>query len=106
MALLLMGGLALCMLPLSGAVPELAPASILPSGVLTAVLYVAPLLASVGWWRMLWVSIQPNHATETPTGTAANLFAWLLVVLSVLSFVWSGVWVRLGEALARALGGG
>jgi hypothetical protein len=104
-ALLLVGGLALCTLPLSAAGPEHAPASILPPEALTAVLYAAPLLASVGWWRMLWVSIQPNPATEASTDTASNLFAWLLVALSILSFVWSGVWMRLGEALARALGG-
>ncbi len=104
-ALLLVGGLALCALPLSAAGLERGTASVLPSGVGSAVVYIAPLLASVGWWRLLWASVQRGHRTEAPTGVGGTLLAWLLTVLAVASLVWAGVWLRLGEAFVRALGG-
>lgn len=105
-ALLLLGGLALCTLPLSGPSPQDSPASILPSGALSAIVYIAPLAASLGWWRLFWASIQRSPGGETPTGRWANLLSWLLTVLAAASVVWAGLWLRLGEAFARALAGG
>ncbi len=105
-ALLLIGGLALCTLPLSMAGRVYSPPATLPSGGLSAIFSIVPLLAAAGWWRVFWVSIQRDHTGEASQGRRTNLFAWLLAALAIASFVWSGLWMRLGEAFARALGGG
>lgn len=107
-ALLLVGGLSLCGLPLSVGLwaynPNLPAALGLPEAA-TIAFRLAPLLAAFGWWRLLWTALQRPSQMHPAQSRLQAAVTYTFVALAAAAFVWSGVWLRLGEALVSAFGG-
>ena len=64
----------------------------------------APLVASLGWGRVLWVSVHPSLAPHAQCGRLARAYLWALVAAGVGLFLWPSLLMRLGETFATALG--
>ncbi len=105
LALLLVAALGLCALPVGvgfwiHARPTLPSAPVWVQRGLAA----APLIASVGWWRVLWAA---GRGTKEPRSGVSRLGAaclWALVGAGVALFVWPAPLLRIATALAAALG--
>jgi NADH:ubiquinone oxidoreductase subunit 2 (subunit N) len=106
-ALLLSAALSLCGLPLGvGFWANSALRANLPAMPTTAllILQAAPLVAAIGWWRVLRASAQGQEGGTQPLSRAAKAFFWTLALLSAAFFIWPAPLARLAEALARAFG--
>ena len=106
-ALLLSGALSLCGLPLGvGFWAHITLRANLPAVPAAAllILQAAPLVAAIGWWRVLRASAQGQEGKTQPLSRAAQAFFWALALLSAALFVWPVPLARLAEAFARAFG--
>jgi NADH:ubiquinone oxidoreductase subunit 2 (subunit N) len=106
-ALLAVAALGLCGLPASVGfwvhAPLGAPLAPAPAWV-GLVARAAPLVASLGWGRVLWVSVHPSLAPRAQCGRLARAYLWALVAAGVGLFLWPSLLTRLGEMFATALG--
>lgn len=104
LALLLVAALGLCALPVSVGFWVHAR-SVLPSAPMWAErgLRIAPLLASVAWWRVLWAAARGTGEPPLGASRLANGCLWALAGAAVLLFVWPAPLFHLATALAAAL---
>lgn len=106
-ALLLSAALSLCGLPLGvGFWKNLALRVDLPAmpAMALLILQAAPLVAAIGWWRVLRASAQGAEGRAQPLSRAAQVFFWTLTLLSSVFFIWPAPLAHLAEALARVFG--
>lgn len=105
LALLLVAALGLCALPVGVGFwvhARSAPPSV-PVWVERG-LAAAPLVASAGWWRVLWAAVREIREPRSGASRLASLCLWALAGAATVLFVWPAPLLRIATALAAALG--
>lgn len=104
LALLLTAALGLCALPTGvGFWVGWAAFSPWPAWV-ERELAAVPLVAAIGWWRVLWAAVRGMGDAHAGMGRVANAGLWLLAGAGLALFVWPAPLLRITSALAAALG--
>lgn len=106
LALLMVGALGLCAMPVGigfwvhGGQTPLSPAPVWVQRGLAA----APLLAGAGWWRVLWAALRVRTDASPGVSRLVGACLWVLVFAATTLFVRPSPLLRIVNAFVAALG--
>ncbi len=67
-------------------------------------LIAAPLLAGIGWWRVLWTATRTPKEARVGSGRVASAGLWLLAAAALATFIWPSPLLHAVNAFAAAVG--
>ncbi|MDH7490286.1 MAG: hypothetical protein QHH80_12375 [Anaerolineae bacterium] len=67
-------------------------------------LVAGPLIAAIGWWRVLWTATRTPKEARAGSGRLASAALWLLAAAALATFIWPSVLLRAVSAFAAAIG--